>query len=125
LKPKLLVTVLALAVCGAVALTGIAVAREAAETKVTIREQNGDFHGSVQSSKLNRCADERKVKVYKQQGQEQNPGSEEVVASDTSELQGDKGVWNTGNTGFQSGKYYARAGKIPGCKADSSKTVQV
>jgi len=31
----------------------------------------------------------------------------------------------TGNTGQRHGKFYARAGRIPGCRADSSRTIQV
>jgi hypothetical protein len=114
--------IVAMAVCGAVAMTGIAGAGGgAAETKVTFRPDNGDFHGSVISPRLNRCADNRTVKVYRQRGRRQNPGQEDVVAKDTSELQGDRGVWSTGNTGLD-GKFYARAGRTPGCKADASRT---
>jgi hypothetical protein len=123
LRPKLLVSVVALAVCGAVALTGIASAGHRAKTRVTIQTENGDFWGKVFSPRLHKCADNRKIKVYKQQGPEQNPGTEEVVARDTSELHGDHGEWNTGNTGLRGGKFYARAGRIPGCRADSSRTV--
>ena len=79
----------------------------------------------MKSPKLNRCADNRRVKVYRQRGNEQNPGREDVVASDTSELQGNHGAWSIGNPGLSSGKYYARAGKKPGCKADASKTIQI
>jgi hypothetical protein len=122
LKPKLLLTVVALAACGALAPTSIAGAGEAAETRVTIQVENGDFSGKVFSPRLNRCADNRRVKLYKQRGPEQNPRTEEVVASDTSELNGNHGEWSTGNTGL-SGKFYARAGKKPGCKADASRTV--
>ena len=32
-------------------------------------------------------------------------------------------MWSTGNTGFQPGKFYARAGKVPGCLPDSSKSI--
>jgi hypothetical protein len=42
---------------------------------------------------------------------------------DTADLSGGRYAWDTGNTGA-SGKFYARAGKIPGCKADTSKTVR-
>ena len=78
----------------------------------------------MKSPRLHKCADNRKVKVYKQRGSEQNPRTEEVVASDTSELQGDHGEWNIGKPGL-SGKHYARAGRKPGCKADSSKTIRL
>lgn len=121
LKPKLLLIVV-LAGCGAVALTSIAGAGQAAETKVTIQVEGRDFSGKVKSPKLHKCAENRKVKLYKQKGPEQNPRTEEVVASDTSELDGDHGVWSTGNTG-ESGKFYARAGRKPGCKADASRTL--
>jgi hypothetical protein len=40
-------------------------------------------------------------------------------------LQGSHGAWSIGNPGLSSGKYYARAGKKPGCKADASKTIQI
>ena len=121
MKPKLLLIV-ALAVCGAVAVTGVAGAGQRAETKVTIQVEGRDFSGKVKSPRLHKCADNRKVKLYKQKGPEQNPRTEEVVASDISELNGDHGEWSTGNTG-QSGKFYARAGRTPGCKADASRTL--
>jgi hypothetical protein len=124
-RPRLFLTVVAAAICGALALTGIAGAGggDRAKTKVTINEQNGDFSGKVKSPRLNKCADNRKVKLYKQRGPNQNPGREEVVATDTSELQGNHGEWSTGNSGL-SGKFYARARKTPDCKADSSRTVR-
>ena len=123
MRSKLLLAV-AVAACGVVALTGIAVAGEAAKTRVTIHA-DGEVYGKVKSPRLNRCADDRRVKVYRQRGNEQNPGSEEVVGRDTSELQGNHGAWSIGNPGLSSGKYYARAGKKPGCKADASKTIQI
>ncbi len=123
MRPRLFGTVVAAAVCGVLALTGIAGAGagDRAKTKVTFHAQNGDFYGKVKSPRLNKCADNRKVKVYRQEGNEQNPRDEEVVASDISELNGNHGEWSTGNTGL-SGKFYARAGKTPDCKADASKT---
>ena len=121
MNPKLLLIV-ALAACGAVALTSIAGAGQAAKTRVTIQVEGRDFSGKVKSPRLHRCADNRKVKLYKQKGPEQNPRTEEVVASDTSELNGDHGEWSTGNTGL-SGKFYARAGRKPGCRPDSSRTL--
>lgn len=123
MRPKLLVTVVAVAACGAVVMTGIAGAGERAKTRVTIHG-NGEVFGKVKSPRLHKCADNRKVKVYKQEGSEQNPRSEEVVASDTSELDGNHADWSIGNPGLD-GKYYARAGKKPKCKADASKTIRI
>ena len=123
MRRKLFLAV-AVAACGAVAVTGIAVAGEAAKTRVTFHV-NGEVYGKVKSPRVNRCADNRRVKVYRQRGNEQNPGSEEVVGRDTSERVGDHGEWNMGNLGLSTGKYYARAGKKPGCKADASRTIMV
>ena len=123
MRSKLFLAV-AVAACGAVALTGIAVAGEAAKTRVTIHA-NGEVYGKVKSPRVNKCADNRRVKVYKQRGSEQNPRTEEVVGRDTSERVGDHGEWNIGNPGLSNGKYYARAGKKPGCKADASKTIRI
>ena len=61
--------------------------------------------------------------LYKQSGHHQRPSSDQKIASDTSELNGNHGEWSTGNTGLSGGKYYARAGRVPGCKPDSSETV--
>ncbi len=107
------------------AVTGVAAAAGAAETKVTIKEQSGDFSGKVKSSDPARCAEDRKVTLFEQLGDEQNPSQDDKVASDRASLNGNRYEWSTGNTGLDSGKYYARAGKISGCKADTSKTVSV
>ena len=112
----------------AVSLTagaGIAGAAGNAETKVTIKQQSGDFYGKVKSSDPYRCADDRKVVLYEQLGSGQDHRNDRKVASDRSSLDGDHGEWSTGNTGLDSGRYYARAGKTDGCKADTSKTVRI
>ncbi|HKP89559.1 MAG TPA: hypothetical protein VJT75_06240 [Thermoleophilaceae bacterium] len=96
-----------------------------ASTTVTIKGKNGDFHGTVDSPKLNRCAKNRTVKVFKQKGAEQHPSSDTQIGSDKSELQGDHGVWSTGNSGFKSGRFYARAPKREGCRGDSSPTIKI
>jgi hypothetical protein len=112
----------ALALCGVVALTGMAFA--ATPTKVTIKgEGNGEYHGKVKSSKR-KCKANRKVKLYKQLGSEQRPRNDDLIGSDTTSHTSEGWEWNTGNTGVRSGKVYARAGRIPGCKADNSRTIQ-
>jgi hypothetical protein len=121
LRAKLTPPVLALVAVAALGLTAGASARVDAPTTVTIREQSGDFHGKVKSS-ANKCIDERKVALYKQKGAEQQPSEDKKVATDNASTQGD---WSTGNTGFEKGKFYARAKKIEGCQGDSSETVKV
>ncbi|MEX0755602.1 MAG: hypothetical protein WD556_10890 [Actinomycetota bacterium] len=125
MKLNLRSTAVALTVFSAVSVTGLASAGNLAETTVTINEQSGDFSGTVRSNRPNRCADERKIVLFKQKGREQRPSRDRKVANDTASLNGDRYEWNTGNTGFESGKFYARAGKTPDCQPDNSKTVRV
>jgi hypothetical protein len=124
LRQRLFLTVVAITVCGAVALTGIAGAREAANTRVTIKAEGLDLSGKVWSPRLHKCAENRLVKVFKQKGDTQSPSTDLKIGEDTSELHGDHGVWSTGNTGKR-GKIYARAPRKPGCKPDSSRTILV
>ena len=124
-RSKLFVAAILCVACGAVVVAGIAGASNRAKTKVTIHEENGDFSGKVKSKRLHKCAENRKVKVFKQSGQHQNPRNDTKIASDVSELDGDHGVWSTGNTAAPPGKYYARARKTSKCKGDSSRTVRV
>jgi hypothetical protein len=98
-------------------------AREAAKTKVTIEGGGGDYFGYVKSAKL-KCKSNRKVKLYKQLGSEQRPRTDKFINSDLAQPNNDGYQWNTGSTGVHKGKVYARAGRIPGCKAGSSRTIK-
>jgi hypothetical protein len=122
MRSRLAAIVAISAVC-LVTLAGTAGAGQRAETKVTIRTENGDFWGFVSSPKPKLCAKDRKVVVFKQKGPEQNPRVDEKIASDTASLVGDRAEWNTGNTGVF-GRFYARVGKTEGCKGDTSKTIR-
>lgn len=126
MRTKLVLTVVALAVSGAMLLPGSAVgaAPTRAATTVTIRAQNGDFSGTISSPHPKRCANNRTVNVYHQKGKVQNLKVDTKIGSDTSSLNGDRYEWETGNSGAPNGKYYARAVQTPLCKADSSKTVK-
>jgi len=104
------------------ALAGPASAAGPAKTTLTIKAQGLDLSGTVQSSRGS-CLGDRNIKLYKQKGKEQRPGSDTLVATDTSERQGDHGEWSTGNTGMR-GKFYVRTGKVPGCTAATSKTIR-
>ena len=118
---------LAILFLGAIALAILALstpasAAGAAKTTLTIEAQRLDLSGTVQSSRGS-CLGDRDVKLYKQKGQEQRPNTDTLVATDTSERQGDHGEWSTGNTGMR-GKFYVRTGKVPGCTAATSKTIR-
>lgn len=114
-----LLMVTALVVCAALGLSAPVTAAPAAKTKVTIKAAGTDLFGYVKSPKPAKCADEREVTLFKV-----TRNGNQRIASDTASLNGDRYMWSTGNTGM-TGKFYARAGKIPGCKADSSKTIRV
>lgn len=94
-----------------------------ADTRVTIQVNNGDFSGYVISPRPRDCSKDRKIVLFKQVGQNQNPSNDEKVASDTASKNGDRFMWSTGNTGL-SGKFYARAGRTADCKSDTSETIR-
>ena len=112
---------LATAAVALTALTGIASAA-GAETKVSIKGENGDYYGYVKSADTD-CTDGRKVTVFKQLGSVQDPRNDQKIGSDTAEG-GTKAMWSIGNSGYKSGKFYAKAAKVPGvCKAATSPTI--
>ena len=123
MRSRSIKTLVAAGVCCALVIPGIAAADHHAATTVTIKG-TGDIYGYVKSPKPKKCAKNRKVKVYKQKGSQQKPKSDKVVGTDTAERNGDRYQWSVGNPGV-SGKIYARAGKTPDCKADSSNTINV
>jgi hypothetical protein len=106
--------------CALAVVPGLAVAAAApAGVTVTIKAEGTDMFGVVKSPKPAKCADDRTVKVYKLVH-----GEPHLWATDTTELQGKKGVWSTGNTGTE-GRFFAKVGKKPGCKGDVSPTIRV
>jgi hypothetical protein len=115
------IAILALGLCGAIALAGVALA--ATETKVTIHGGGGEYFGYVKSPKPNKCANGRKVKLFKQRGDRQHPRTDTFINSDIAQANGNGYQWNTGSTGVHHGKVYARAGRIEGCKPDNSRTI--
>jgi hypothetical protein len=122
MRMRLVPIAVALAVGGSM-VAGSASATTPADTRVTIKTQNGDFWGAVFTSRPLKCARNRKVVLYKQLGADQNPSVDDKVASDTASLSGGAYKWNTGTTGLRHGKFYARVAKTTYCKADTSETV--
>jgi hypothetical protein len=95
-----------------------------ARTTVSIVAKGRDLSGFVSSSNRRRCANNRVVTVFRQRGSRQNPRVDTRIASDNASLNGNRYMWSTGNTGM-TGRLYARAGRIRGCRADSSRTIRV
>jgi hypothetical protein len=124
-KGKAFIAAVAIAAAAGLIVSGAASAGGGkAETKVTIKAPGGDVYGYVKSSKPNKCANDRKVKVFRQKGGDQGGGDDIKIGSDRAAPNGDRYMWSIGQPGNTSGKkLYARAGKIPGCKADSSRTI--
>lgn len=119
---KFPIAVVVLALCGALAFAGIALA-SAAKTKVTITGGGGEYYGKVKSKKL-KCKSGRKVKLYKQRGSRPHPRTDKFINSDIAQANGPDYTWNTGSTGVHHGKVYARVGRIRGCKPDNSRTIR-
>ena len=94
-------------------------AAPAAKVTVTIKAEGTDMSGTVSSTKPLLCAANRTVKVFKLV-----EGEPHLFASDTTEKQGSKYVWSTGNTGTE-GRFYAKVGAKAGCKMDISPTIRV
>jgi hypothetical protein len=123
-RPRSPVALACIVALGAgLALAGNASAhRGAARTTVTIRAESDGFFGFVKSPKA-RCANNRKVILFRQLGRTQSPRTDARYMVETAEKQGNRFRWDTGNSGNVSGRYYARAPKRPGCRAGSSMTV--
>ena len=115
-------SVIALTACCLLATSGIAAAAGGkADTGVTIQGPD-NVHGKVLSERTS-CQFNRTVIVFKQKGNKQVPKVDKKMATTTSERSGNKGVWDIGNPGFPSGKYYAKAKGTSTCAAGFSKTV--
>jgi ABC-type glycerol-3-phosphate transport system substrate-binding protein len=109
----------------AVAVTAFAGASDASShSTVSILGTNGDYYGYVHSSDATNCEANRKVVVYKQLGSAQSPKTDQKIGTDTAEPNGPDAMWSIGNSGFKTGKFYAKAAKVPGfCKATTSATI--
>jgi hypothetical protein len=114
LRTKLLAAVGALALWSALALTGVAGARDAAKVTVTIHYNGDGFQGKVKSARA-KCVRNRTVKVFKLKN-----GTRQKLYTDTTDHEG---RWNTGNSGPVSGRFYAHTGRIPGCRPGTSQTI--
>jgi hypothetical protein len=126
MRIKTLIATGLVALTGVVATTTATAAPGDADTKVTIKGAGtGDPYGTIESSNENKCADGRLVKVYEQKGGEQGGGDDEYTGvSDTASKSNGEYKWFVGQPNLD-GNHYARAPRIPGCKADNSKTIDL
>ena len=110
----------------AVSVAAFAGAADASTAKstVSILGTNGDYYGYVHSSDASHCENNRKVTVFKQLGSVQDPHVDQKIGSDIAQPNGPDAMWSIGNSGYKSGKFYAKAAKVSGyCKAATSQTI--
>jgi hypothetical protein len=109
----------------AISVTAFAgVASAGSQSTVSITGDNGDYYGYVHSSDPTHCENDRKVTVFKQLGSVQDPHTDQKIGTDTAEPNGPDAMWSIGNSGYKTGKFYAKAAKVPGyCKSTTSPTI--
>ena len=107
---------------GLVALEMPAHSAQKAKVRVGITQVNTEMSGAVRSTRA-KCARNRTVLVWMQVG-ERGGGDDVQMFQDTTSLEGGRYVWNTGTTGVE-GRFYARVGGKKGCKAATSRTIDV
>lgn len=119
-KIRTVVATALIAVFGAAAVAAPAQAGNltgSVPTKVTIKGQNGDYYGKVKSSD-NSCTADREVKVFKK-----TPSGKMLIGTDNAQANGVDYEWSIGNSGYKTGKFFAKVNPITGCGGDKSKTI--
>jgi hypothetical protein len=121
MKRKLALLLVAVTAFSAVSFTGVASAGTA-RTRVTIEGPNGDFQGTITSTSR-RCLGNRRVLLF--MSDSSNGPFARTGNTDTSERQGDIGVWSMGNTGLRDGFFYAKAKKTDTCRGGRSPVLEL
>ena len=122
-RTKLLATLALAGACGALALPSAASAKT--PSGVTLHAfQNSGFRGFVFSPKPAKCADGRRVELFKEKGKKQNPKRDRKVAQAKAFKSFDKYKWEASYR-LHPGHFYARVPATPACQADNSKTVHI
>lgn len=122
MKTRLAFLLVAVVAASSLMFTGLATAGTAAKTIVTIKGPDGDFHGKIKSQDPG-CLGDRLVRLF--MSDSADGPFERTGNSDTSEQQGDVGVWSMGNTGLRDGFFYAKAKATPDCKGGRSRTLEL
>ena len=122
MKTKLAVLLVAVVAASSLTFAGLATAGTAAKTTVTIKGPDGDFHGKIKSEDAG-CVGDRLVRLFMSDSAD-GPFAR-TGNSDTSEQQGDVGVWSFGNTGLRDGFFYAKAKATPDCGGDRSRVLEL
>jgi hypothetical protein len=113
------------ALCGALALAGVASAGGSAghhaKTRLSIQAFPRGLFGYVDSAKSHACASRRDVVVFKQRGAEQRPHRDKRLGGGVAKRNQGGYQWSkkTGKTG----EFYAKAHKTPDCRVAYSRTI--
>jgi len=121
MKRKIALVLVAVLAISAVT-TGLAIAGTRARTTVTIQGPNGDFEGTVRSRDPG-CRGDRIVRLF--MATSANGPFERTGNMDTTEVQGNVGVWSMGNTGHRDGFFQARAKRTESCRAGRSPILEL
>lgn len=122
MKTRLAFLLILVVAVSSLAFTGLATAGTAARTIVTIKGPDGDFHGKIRSQDPG-CLGDRLVRLFMSDSAD-GPFAR-TGNSDTSEQQGDVGVWSLGNTGLRDGFFFAKAKKTPDCRGGRSRVLEL
>ena len=121
MKTRLAFLLVAVVAASSLTFPGLATAGTA-RTIVTIKGPDGDFHGKIKSQDPG-CLGDRLVRLF--MSDSADGPFERTGNSDTSEQQGDVGVWSMGNTGLRDGFFYAKAKATPDCRGGRSRVLEL
>ena len=125
MRIKLILTAIAVTAIAAIAFSGIASAHHrGVKTRVSIQAESDGFFGYVKSKKVS-CENNRKIAVFKQSGRKPNVRFDQKMFTDTSSASGDRYQWDTGNSGYFPGSFYAHAFRKGHCRPANSRTVRM
>lgn len=122
MKTRLAILLVAVVAASSLTFVGLATAGTTARTIVTIKGPDGDFHGKIKSQDPG-CLGDRLVRLF--MSDNADGPFERTGNSDTSEQQGDVGVWSFGNTGLRDGFFYAKAKRTPDCRGGRSRVLEL
>jgi hypothetical protein len=122
MRTRLVFLFVAVVTASSLMFTGLATAGTAARTTVTIKGPNGDFNGKIKSLDAG-CLGDRLVRLFMSDNAD-GPFAR-TGNTDTSQQQGDVGVWSMGNTGLRDGFFYAKAKATPDCRGGRSRVLQL
>lgn len=122
MRARIVIALVAVVAVSSLVSAGLASAGTASRTVVTIKGPNGDFHGKIKSADPD-CLGDRLVRLF--MSDSADGPFDRTGNSDTSQVQGDVGVWSMGNTGLRDGFFFAKATRTSGCRGGRSRVIEL